>query len=56
MNQLFNYNGKQYTSKELAELSNVNNLTYHDITDRINGLGWSVEKAITTEKQIKVNK
>lgn len=56
MNQLFNYNGKQYTSKELAELSNINNLTYHDITDRINGLGWSVEKAITTEKQIKVNK
>lgn len=52
-NQLFEYNGKKYTSKQLADMSKFENVTYHDITDRINGCGWSVEKAINTPKIIK---
>ena len=48
-NQKFEYNGKLYTSKELAELS-IYDLTHNDITSRINRCGWSVEKAVTTPK------
>ena len=51
INQSFEYNGKKYTSKELAALSKYSDITYHDITDRINGCGWSVEKAINTPKR-----
>lgn len=51
INQLFEYNGKMYSSKELASMSNVDGLTYHDITDRINGQGWTVERAITQPKR-----
>lgn len=54
-NQLFEYNGSMYTSKELVKISSVDGLTHNDITDRINRLGWSAEKAITTNKQIKNN-
>lgn len=50
-NQLFEYNGKKYTSKQLAEISQVEGLTYHDITDRINRCGWSVRDAITKDKR-----
>lgn len=49
MNLLFSYHGKMYNSHELAEISNVEGLTYHDITDRIRN-GWSVEKAVETPK------
>lgn len=51
INQLFEYNGKKYTSKQLANISKYENITYHDITDRINGCGWSVDKAINTPKR-----
>ena len=52
-NQKFEYNGKLYTSKELADLSPIPEITHHDITDRINRMGWSVEKAINTPKNYK---
>ena len=52
-NQKFYYNGKYYTSKELADMSNVQGLTYHDITDRVNRGGWSIERAITEPKRKK---
>lgn len=55
-NQKFEYNGNYYTSKELAKLSNVENITHHDITDRINRMGWSVERAITQPKRKFKNK
>ena len=47
-NQKFEYNGKQYSSKELANLSPYSNVTYHTITDRINNGGWTVKDAIFT--------
>lgn len=50
-NQKFEYKGKMYSSKELAALSPYDNISYHDITDRINRGGWSVEKAVNTPKQ-----
>lgn len=49
--QKFEYNGKMYTSKELADLSPYNNISHHDITDRINGQGWTVERAVNTPKR-----
>lgn len=55
-NPVFEYNGKMYNSKELAKIAlnnGVLNISHHDITDRINRLGWSVEKAVTTQKQPK---
>ena len=51
INQLFEYGGKKYTSKQLADMSKFPDVTYHDITDRINCCGWSVEKAINTPKK-----
>lgn len=45
----FEYNGEIYTAKELAEMSRYD-LSYHDITNRINEHGWTVEKAISTPK------
>ncbi len=50
-NQLFEYKGKYYTSKELAKISKLDNITHNDITDRINRNGWSVERAITQPKR-----
>lgn len=50
MNQKFLFNNKEYSSHELAELSPFDNITYHDITDRIRH-GWSVEKAVYTPKR-----
>lgn len=49
-NQLFDYHGKLYTSKELAELSPVPNMYSHDITDRIRA-GWSIEDAVNKPKR-----
>lgn len=49
--KLYEYQGNWYTSKELAKISPLTNLTHHDITDRINRNGWSVEKAITQPKR-----
>lgn len=46
----FEYNGIIYNAKELAEMSKYD-LTYHDITNRINSHKWSVEKALSTPKQ-----
>ena len=45
----FEYNGIIYTAKELAEMSPYN-LTYHDITNRVNEHKWTIEKAINTPK------
>lgn len=45
----FEYEGTIYTAKELAEMSKYN-ISYHDITNRINEHGWSIEKAINTPK------
>ena len=45
----FNYNGIIYTAKELADMSKYD-LSYHDITNRINSHGWSIDKAINTPK------
>lgn len=39
-----------YTSQELSDLSDVEGLTYHDITTRVNHHGLSVEKALTKKK------
>lgn len=49
-NKLFDYNGKLYTSKELAELSPVSNIYSHDITDRIRA-GWSINDAVNKPKR-----
>lgn len=48
---LYEYNGKTYKTYELLQLSNVEGLTTHDITHRINHEGWSVEEAITKPKK-----
>ena len=50
-NQLFEYNGKMYTSKELAAMSPYDNISHHDITDRINSNHWSVYDAIYKPKR-----
>lgn len=52
---LFEYNGKQYNSWELCQISNIKDLTPQDITDRINRKGWSVERAITQPKRKRIN-
>lgn len=48
-NQLFEYRGKLYSSKELVEISPVENIHSHDITDRIRA-GWSIEDAVNKPK------
>lgn len=45
----FEYNEFIYTAEELAEMSDYD-LTYHDITNRINSHGWTIERAISTPK------
>ena len=49
----FEYQGNIYTAEELAKMSSVNGLTYHDITTRVNHHGWSIEKALTQPKMKK---
>lgn len=46
----FEYDGIVYTAKELAEMSKYD-LTYHDITTRINCHKWTIEKALNIPKQ-----
>lgn len=48
---VFEYNGQLYNSWELCQISELENLTPQDITDRINRRGWSVERAITQPKR-----
>lgn len=45
----FIYNDVVYTAKELVDMS-CHNLNGHDITNRINEHGWSVEQAINKPK------
>lgn len=45
-NQLFEYNGELYNSKQLANLSPYK-MTHHHVMDRIRA-GWSIEKTINT--------
>lgn len=47
--QWFEYNGIYYSSDELAEMSPYD-LTGHDITNRLNEHGWSLEKTLNTPK------
>lgn len=49
-NQLFEYKGHLYSSRELAELSPVENLNSHDITDRLRA-GWSIEDSVNKPKR-----
>lgn len=48
---VFYYNGKEYNSWELCQISNVEGLTPQDITNRVNRRGWSVERAISQPKR-----
>lgn len=43
------YNGKEYNSKELADLS-IDGITGHDITTRVFSRGWDVNRAISQKK------
>lgn len=45
----FEYDGIIYSAKELAEMSKYD-LSYHDITNRINSHGWTIEKTLNTPK------
>ena len=49
----FEYRGETLSSKEIAELSSVPGLDYHDITTRVNHHGWDLETAMTQEKMRK---
>lgn len=49
----FEYNGQLYTSDQLADLSPIENITGHDITNRINTHNWSIEDALNKPKQEK---
>lgn len=49
-NKKYLYNGNEYTSKELAELSPYD-ISRSDITTRINRCGWSIHDAINTPKK-----
>lgn len=53
---MFEVDGKLLTSEEVAKLSIAKNITGHDITNRMNEHGWSLEKALTQEKHIKGRK
>ena len=44
------YDGKKYSSNELAEKFAAEGITGHDITTRL-GRGWDIETAITQEKE-----
>lgn len=47
--QWYEYNGIYYSSDKLAEMSPYD-LTGHDITNRLNEHGWSLEKTLNTPK------
>ena len=49
--RIYEYKGAMYNSYELSQMSNIENLTPFDITDRINHHGWSVERAISQPKR-----
>lgn len=49
----YEHNGKQYTAKELAEISGVEGITDKDILCRVNKHGWDVQRAITQPKNVK---
>lgn len=44
----YKYNGKIYNPEELARLSPISEMTGHDITNRVNYHGWSIEDALNT--------
>lgn len=46
----FIIDGKSYSSKDIAAMSNVEGINYHDITTRVNHHGWNLEDAINKEK------
>lgn len=47
--QLFEYEGKMYTSHELADICVDKNIKYHDVTDRIR-MGWSAWEIVNIPK------
>lgn len=52
-NVKFEYNGKLYSAKELANMSNIKGLSGSNIYTRIVKHGWDVERAITQPKNVK---
>lgn len=44
------YKGEYYTFKELAEISEIDDITPSIIRERVTRMNWSVEKAISTPK------
>lgn len=52
--ELYEYKGNIYNAEELVSMSEVEGLTVGDISVRINHHGWSVERAITQPKNVKV--
>ena len=48
--------GVAYTAKQLAQMSPINDITYHDITNRLNSHKWDLEKTITQPLTHKNNK
>lgn len=53
---LFNYNGKEYTANELAEISPVDGITGHSIINRINCRDKTIEEAISAPIKKRGNK
>ena len=49
-NVKYQYNGKEYTTSELVEISPVDGLTIHNITSRLRE-GWSIEDAVEKPKR-----
>lgn len=48
--QKYEYNGELYTTDELLKLSPLEDITLHDITDRIRN-GWSIDDVINKPKR-----
>ena len=46
----FKYNGQILTSEQIANISNVDGITGHDITTRVNHHGWDLERAMSQKK------
>lgn len=49
----YNYNGKEYTLKELYAIRINKDLTYSQIRTRINKYNWDIERALTQPSNIK---
>lgn len=49
---IFKLNGETLSSKEIADMS-IEEITSHDITNRVNTHGWDLERAMTQPKQQK---